>query len=264
MARDFLTDINMGGGARVIGLLDPVNPQDAATKAYVDSAVEGIAWKSNVRVASTANINLSAPGATIDGITMVVNDRFLAKDQSTQTQNGIYVWNGAATPATRASDASTFEELEQAVITVEEGTSNSGTTWRQTQVNGAIGSSNVLFTAFGTSAGAATETAAGVAEIATQGETDTGTDDTRFVTPLKLANWSGRKRKGSAVIGDGSATTFNIDHNFNTRQVVVEVYRNNGNFDTVIADVTRPTVNRVAITFASAPALNAYEVVVLG
>ena len=32
----------------------------------------------------------------------------------------------------------------------------------------------------------ATETAAGIAEIATQGETNTGTDDLRFVTPLKL------------------------------------------------------------------------------
>lgn len=264
MAKDILSDLNMGGVARLTNLPDPTLAQHAATKAYVDSAVEGLAWKDSVRAASTANINLAAPGSTIDGITLATNDRFLAKDQSTASQNGIYIWNGAATPATRASDASTFPELEQAVVTVEEGTSNGATTWRQTQVNGTIDSSNVTFTAFGTAAGAATETVAGVAELATQGETDTGTDDARIVTPLKLANWSGRKRKASANVGDGSGTSFNIDHNFNMREVVVEVYKNSGNYDTVICDVTRPTVNRVTLTFASAPALNAYTVVIIG
>lgn len=264
MSKPILSDLDMGSIARILNLPDPTLAQHPATKAYVDSAVEGMAWKDSVRVASTANINLSAPGTSIDSISMSVNDRFLAKDQTTPSQNGIYIWNGAATPATRAADASTFPELEQAVVTIEEGTSNGGTTWRQTQVNGTLDTTAVVFTTFGTSAASATESVAGVAELATQSETDTGTDDQRIVTPLKLTNWSGRKRKAIAVIGDGSATTFNIDHNFNTRQVVVEVYRNNGNFDTVIADVTRPTVNRITITFASAPALNAYEVVILG
>lgn len=36
----------------------------------------------------------------------------------------------------------------------------------------------------------ATETKAGIAEIATQAEVDAGTDDTRIVTPAKLNNWS--------------------------------------------------------------------------
>lgn len=53
------------------------------------------------------------------------------------------------------------------------------------------------FTASGASA--ASESAAGIAEIATQSETNTGTDDTRFVTPLKLASWTGG---GKPVIGD--------------------------------------------------------------
>jgi len=35
----------------------------------------------------------------------------------------------------------------------------------------------------------ATETVKGIAEIATQTETNTGTDDLRIVTPLKLSNW---------------------------------------------------------------------------
>jgi hypothetical protein len=264
MAKDILSDLNMGSVARLTNLPDPTLAQHAATKAYVDNAVEGLSWKASVRVASAgSNINLAAPGATIDGITMSSNDRFLAKDQSTPSQNGIYIWNGAATPATRAADASTFNELEQAIVTVQEGT-NAATTWRQTNVNGTIDSSAVAFVAFGTSAGAATESSAGIAELATQGETDTGSDDARIVTPLKLTNWSGRKRKASAVIGDNSATSFNIDHNFNTRQVIVEVYKNSGNYDTVLCDVTRPTVNRVTLTFAVAPTSSAYEVVIIG
>lgn len=264
MSKPILSDLDMGSAARLLNLPDPTLAQHAATKAYVDSAVEGLAWKDSVHVASTVNINLAAPGATIDGIAMTANDRFLAKDQTTQSQNGIYIYNGSATPATRAADASTFPELEQAVVTVEEGTSNGATTWRQTQVNGTIDTNNVLFAAFGTSAGAATETVAGVAEIATQVETDTGSDDARIVTPLKLANWSGRKRKAIATIGDGSATSFNLDHNFATRDVTVEVYKNSGNFDTVLVDVTRPSTNRVTLTFAVAPASNSFNVVVIG
>jgi hypothetical protein len=263
MSKPILTDLDMGSVTRLLNLPDPTLAQHAATKAYVDGAVEGLSWKDSVRAASTVNINLAAPGATIDGVTMAANDRFLAKDQSTGAQNGIYIYNGSATPATRASDASTFPELEQAVLSVEEGT-NASTTWRQTVVNGTIDSTSPVFTAFGTTAPAASETVAGVAELATQAEADSGTDDARIITPLKMANWSGRKRKAVTTIGDTSATTFNLDHNFNTRDVLVEVYKNTGNFDTVSCDVTRPTVNRVTLTFAVAPATNAYNVVVIG
>ncbi len=149
------------------------------------------------------------------------------------------------------------------MVTVEEGTS-AGASFRQTAVNGTIDSTSVTWTSFGTSAAAATETTAGVLEIATQSETDTGTDDLRAITALKLNNWSGRKRKATATFGDGSATSFNIDHNFNTRDVQVEVYRNSGNYDSVLCDVTRPSVNRVTLTFAAAPAASAFNVVVLG
>ncbi len=263
MAKDILSDLNMGSVARLVNLPDPTLPQHAATKAYVDSAVEGLAWKDEVRVASIANINLAAPGATIDGVTMVTNDRFLAKNQSTPSQNGIYVWNGAATPATRSADASTFAELEQATVPVKAGT-NANTTWRQSEIGGTIDSSAVTFGSFGTSAGAATETSAGISEASTQAEVDAGTPGMNFVRPETLANWSGRKRKTTALIGDGAATAYNIDHNFSMRSVVVEVYKNSGNYDTVLCDVTRPTVNRVTLTFAVAPALNAYEVVIIG
>lgn len=263
MSKQILSDLDFNNQSRILNLLDPTSAQHPATKAYVDNAVEGLAWKDSCRVATVANVNLAAPGATVDGISMVANDRVLVKNQSTASQNGIYIWNGAATPATRASDANTFAELEQAVVTVEEGTS-AGASFRQSAVNGTIDSSAVNWTNFGTSAAAATESVAGIAEIATQGEADTGTDDQRIVTPLKMANWAGRKRKHTQNFGDGSATSYNIDHNFNTREVHVEVYRNSGSYDTVLCDVTRPSVNRVTLAFAAAPASNAFTVVVIG
>lgn len=263
MSKQVLSDFDFNNAARIVNLPDPTLAQHPATKAYVDSAVEGLAWKDSVRVASTANLTITGPGATIDGVTMSANDRVLLKDQTTASQNGLYIWNGAAVAMTRAADANTFAELEQAVVTVEEGTS-AGASFRQTAVNGTIDSTSVTWTSFGTSAAAATETTAGVLEIATQSETDTGTDDLRAITALKLNNWSGRKRKATATFGDGSATSFNIDHNFNTRDVQVEVYRNSGNYDSVLCDVTRPSVNRVTLTFAAAPAASAFNVVVLG
>jgi hypothetical protein len=263
MAQQVLTDLDFNSAARVLNLPDPTLAQHAATKGYVDSAVEGLAWKDSARVATQANVNLASPGATIDGVTMATNDRVLVRSQTTTSENGIYIWNGAATPMTRALDASTAAELEQAVVTVEEGTS-AASTFRQTAINFTLGSGAVSWVSFGTSAPAATETTAGIAEIATQAETDTGTDDTRFVTPLKLATYAGRLRRVSQTIGDGSATQYTITHNLNTRDVHVSVFRTSGAFDEVLVDKEATTVNSVTIRFATAPALNAFRVVVLG
>lgn len=263
MSKQVLTDLDMNNATRLVNLPDPTLAQHAATKAYVDSAVEGLAWKDSVRVATQANITLSSPGATIDGITMATNDRVLVRSQSTQSENGIYIWNGAAVAMTRSLDCSTAAELEQAVTTVEEGTS-AAASYRQTQVNFTLGSGNVIWTSFGTAAGAASESTAGIAEIATQAEVDTGTDDARIVTPAKLAAWSGRLRKFTQTFGDGSATQYTITHNFNTEDVAVEVYRTSGNKDSIICDVDRTSVNAVRLTFATAPASNAFRCVVIG
>lgn len=254
---DFLNSANAG----IVNLRNPAAAQDAATKAYVDSAVEGLAWKDSCRVATQGNLNLASPGASIDGVALSVGDRFLARAQTAQSENGIYVWNGAATPATRAPDASSADELEQAVVTVEEGTS-AGASFRQQTVNFVLGTGNVVWGSFGTGAPAATETTAGIAEIATQAETDAGTDDQRIVTPLKLATWSGRVRSFKANIGDGSATQFTVTHNLNTRDVQVEVVRVAAPYDTVLTDVERDTVNSVVIRFADAPTANQFRVMI--
>ena len=263
MARKSFTDLDLQSTSKVINLPSPSANGDAVPKSYVDSLVEGLAWKDSCRVATQANLNLSSPGATIDGVTMASQDRVLVRSQTTIADNGIYVWNGASVAMTRSLDANTFAELEQAVTTVEEGTS-AGSTYRQDQVNGTIGSSTISWITFGTAAPAASETTSGIAELATQAEVDAGTDDLRIVTPLKLASWSGRIKKYSVSVGDGSATSYTITHSLNTRDVIVRVFPNSGNYDDVEVDVYRPSTTTCTLVFASAPASNAYRVVVIG
>lgn len=261
MPLDVQRTLDFGNARRIVNLPNPASAQEPATRAYVDSAVEGLAWKDSCRVATQGNINLSSPGATIDGIAMASGDRVLVRAQTTQSQNGIYIWNGSAVAMTRALDANTADELEQATTTVEEGTSG-GVTYRQTAINFTLDSGAVAFAVFGSSAGAATETSAGILEIATQAETDAGTADNVAITPLKLAQSPWANRKHAQNIGDGSATSYQVTHNFNTRDVVVEVYRNSGNFDSVLVEVQRTSVNAVTILFDTAPSANAYRVLV--
>jgi len=70
--------------------------------------------------------------------------------------------------------------------------------------------------------------------------------------------------KYAETIGDGVAVEFNIDHDMDTRDVSVSVYENSGSYAEVMTDVERPTVDRVVVRFASAPASDAYRVVVVG
>ena len=263
MSRKQLSDLDFGGVARVRNLPSPVNADEPARLSDLNAAVEGLAWKDSCRVASQTNLNLSSPGASIDGVTVTVGDRILVKAQTSGAENGIYIWNGAAIAMTRALDANTATDLEQAITTVEEGTS-AGTSWRQAVVNFVLDSTVVTWLQFGSTVGAASETSSGIAEIATQSETDGGSDDSRIVTPLKLNNWTHKTRRAQATIGDGSSTQFDVNHNFATRDVIVQVFQASGSYEQVNCDVSLPTVNTARLNFASAPASNAYRVVVMG
>jgi hypothetical protein len=234
-------------------------PGEPVTFEQLNSAIEGLAFKDNVRVSGQVNISLASPGAAINGITMAVNDRFLAPNQTSVPENGIYIWNGAAVPATRALDASTFAELESAVVTVDEGTS-AGSTFRQTQVNGIIGTNNIIWTSFGIAVSSATETLEGKLELATQVETNTGTDDARAITPLKLANWSGRRLIFDATIGDASATSFTITHNFGNKNVSVDVFNASTGAE-IVPGITRNT-NSTVLSIVPALSLNEAQVLI--
>lgn len=258
-----LVDHNFGSIAKVTGLPLPTVASDAASKAYVDGIIEPYGWKDNVRVATASNISIASPGATLDGVTMAVNDRVLVRGQTAQPENGIYIWNGAAVPMTRSADATDVTEMRNATVTVDEGTSAS-TTWRQSTLTGTIGTANIVWVAFGTAAPAASTTVAGIVELADQTEVDAGTDNTRAITSQGLANWSGRIRKFPQTIGDGTQTSIAVTHNLNTRDIDVSVYQAAGTFDKVECEVELTSVNQITLRFNVAPASNSLRVVVIG
>lgn len=131
---------------KITGLADPTNAQDAATKAYVDGVAQGLDAKASVRTATTANITLTGT-QTIDGVSVVANDRVLVKNQSSAVQNGIYI--AAAGAWSRAADADSWNELISAFTFVEEGTTNADTGWVSTvNAGGTLGVTNVTFVQF--------------------------------------------------------------------------------------------------------------------
>lgn len=98
---------------------DPASALQAATKQYVDAVAQGLDAKPSVIAATTANITLSGP-QTIDGVALVAGNRVLVKNQTTASQNGIYLV--AAGAWTRALDADVWAELPGAFTFVERGT----------------------------------------------------------------------------------------------------------------------------------------------
>ena len=91
-------------------------PLDAATKAYVDATAQGLNVKGSVVAASVTSGNLTLSGTqTVDGVALVAGNRILVKNQTTASQNGIYVvasstWARAADQATPAIGDYTFVE----------------------------------------------------------------------------------------------------------------------------------------------------------
>lgn len=263
MSKLILSDFDFNSVSKIINLPNGVNGQDPVTVSQLNAIVEGLAWKDDVVVASSANVNLAAPGASIDGVTLAANDRVLIKAQTVGTENGIYIFNGAATPMTRSLDMNASLEFNSAIVPVTSGTS-AGVQFRQTAVSPVLATTPIAFVNFAASSPAASEVTSGILKLATQVLTDAGTDDLTAVTPLKLATWAGRIKKFAQLIGDGAATSYAVTHNLNTRDVNVEVYRNSGNFDSVLVDTQRSSLNAVTIIFSSAPASNAFKVVVTG
>lgn len=155
----------------------------------ITQAMYGGDYKQSVRVATTAAINLAAPGASIDGVAMVAGNRFLEKDNATLAARGIYIWNGAAVAATRAADADNGAEFNSgAIIPVEEGTVNGNKNWQlTTDGTVTIGVTGLNFQEAG-AASDATTLVKGLVKLATDALTQAGVDTLTAVTPASLSS----------------------------------------------------------------------------
>lgn len=326
---------------RLVSVADPTAAQDAATKNYVDNTAQGLDAKNSVRVASTANVNTASPGTTIDGVTLANGDRVLLKDQSTASQNGIWVFNGSASAMTRPSDADSAGDLSGGTfVFVEAGTTNADSGWviitdgsitpgttahNWTQFSGAgqiiagaalTKTGNTLDVAAGTGLEISSDTIRIATAAAGAGLTGGGGSALAVNPGNGLENSGGAVRiaataagngltggAGSALavgagtgilsnaddvavdttviatrayvdtnapkvftasLGNGAATSIPITHNFNTRDVIVEVYTNAAPYDKVFPEIQHTDANTVTFEFGTAPAANAYRAVIIG
>lgn len=133
--------LNMGSQL-ITNVLTPTAGTDATNRNYVDTAISNVTAlftsKGTVRVATTANGALTtayANGQTLDGIALVTGDRILIKNQTTASENGLYIVNATGAP-TRTSDMDVWTEVPGAWVTVQQGTANADTTWLSTADTG--------------------------------------------------------------------------------------------------------------------------------
>lgn len=122
MAIEFYAALDLNGN-QINELGDGTLTTDGINLGQLQQTIRDLDWKQSVRVATSSNINLAAPGASLDGIALSVNDRVLVKAQTTAADNGVYTWQGAAVPMVRAVDYDTPSEVTSgSVVIVEEGT----------------------------------------------------------------------------------------------------------------------------------------------
>ena len=134
----------------IVNVAEPTQSHHAATKAYVDAVKTGLDVKDSVKVATTANITLSNT-QTIDGVAVTVGDRVLVKNQTDQTENGIYVVANGAWARSEDADNTPANEVSGGMFTfVEEGTVNADSGWVLSNVTGnaTLGTDSLQFSQF--------------------------------------------------------------------------------------------------------------------
>jgi len=122
-----------------------------AATTYVDNAVAGLRTRIIAECASTANVVISSAleaGDAIDGVTLVAGDRVLLKNQSTATENGLYIAVGSgAGAASRDPEHDTIAELSGGMVVVNQGTANDNKIFLcTTDTDATLGSTSITYT----------------------------------------------------------------------------------------------------------------------
>ncbi len=275
MAQKVNESLDMQGAARLLNLPAPVAASEPvrltelnAAIATFNAAIAGLSYIENPVVAiALTNVNVASPGATFDGVAPVSGDlvlgRLLLAGQTVNTENGTYIWNGAASPLTRAGDHFVGGSV---VVVGPDGAANKKTLWLQTVDSPVVGTSALQFGQFGSSLTAGT----GLQLIGTV---------LSLASPVAVANGGTNATTAAAArtslaacgffeadFGDGASGSFTITHGLGKQYVHVMIFNKatgaREDCAVVCNSSTQCTLSAEAWT-AAAPAANSYRVVVV-
>jgi len=191
---------------------------------------------------------------------------------------GSFSIDGSGNVSTGLSLADTFDNYGGWVLKVDNTTIDTQVASGETvEFLSTTGSGAITITGSGGNqlefqAESATTSAEGVVERATDAEATAQTDTSRYVTPKHLGDLETsivNSRFKKFTVGDGSATTITVTHNFANDFIMVQCQEiiDEGTAqerrDTVIVETSRTSNNAFDLKFASAPASNSIEVMVV-
>lgn len=248
---------------RAIGAADATAATDLVTLQQLQALIRGLSWKDEVRVATTTNGTLAtayANGQTIDGQVLATNDRILLKDQTTAQENGIYTVNAAGAP-TRAADADSTTELENATVFVMAGTTNADKAFTQTATVTTPGTTPQTWVQFGggtaVTAGnglTGTTTISVLADPVSGGGISVSASGVKVDTAVVV-----RKFAADCVVTTNPQT---FTHGLGTNDIQVTVWEVASN-EIVYCDVIKGAGTAV-VDFGGAPTAAQYRVVIQG
>ena len=189
-------------GGTITGLGDPSVSSEVATKNYVDNIVTGLRTRVIARVASTANVAIATAlenGDVLDGVTLATGNRVLLKDQSTASQNGLYIVV-ASGAASRDPEFDIISEVAGQLILVSEGTTHADDLFLcTTDTSATLGSSSISYTQVFPSSGG-TVTSVAVADSGSSEFTVTGSPITSSGTISLAVNSIAATKIGTGTV----------------------------------------------------------------